>query len=120
MQLWPVTPIILVYASEKERMMAHKHSVEASIYVFSVVQFLVDMLLNANTASGEGFLPVDLLLISYGVGTNPSQLTVSLTIVPTSRSIFRSNMLINFAESLWLPLGKKPNLTFLSTSTWLA
>ena len=77
--------------------------------MFPVVQFLVDMLPDANTASGGGFLPVDLRLVREGIAPAPGWPTVSLMIVPTSRSKSRSNALINFAKSFsWSP-GAKTN-----------
>lgn len=66
MQLWPMIPCKAVVSWEKDGI-THEDSVEASIYVFPVVQFLVNMLLNTNTAGGNGFLPVDLLPISQGL-----------------------------------------------------
>lgn len=62
------------------------------------------MLLDANTTSNNGFLPVDLSLVSEGVVFTSRPRTVSLMTVPTSRSKFRSNALINFAKLLsWFP-----------------
>jgi len=68
--------------------------------MFPGIQLLVDMLPDANTASGDGFLPVDLSPVSEGIAPIPEQRTVSLMIVPTSRSKFRSKTLINFTKSL--------------------
>lgn len=77
----------------------HKDSVKPSIYMFPVIQFLVDMLLHAYTAGSDGFLPVDLLCVSMGVFPPPGQRTVSLMIVPTSRRKSRSKAPINCAKS---------------------
>jgi len=77
----------------------YKDSVKPSVYVFSIIQFLVDVLLDANARSSDGLLPVDLTYISEGF-TTPSRLhTVPLIIVPTSRSRFRSNALISLGMS---------------------
>ena len=85
----------------------HKDSVKPSIYMFPVVQFFVDMLLDTNTTSSDGFLPVNLSLVSKGVAPTPGRRTVSLIIVPTSRSIFESNTPISFSKSLvWLSGAK--------------
>lgn len=43
---------------------AHKDSVKTSVYVFSVIQLFVDMLLDANTTGGDGLLPVNLSSVS--------------------------------------------------------
>ena len=68
------------------------------------------MLLDANTTSNNGFLPVDLSLVSEGVAFTSRLCTVSLMSVPTSRSKFRSNALINFAKLLSWFSGTKAGL----------
>ena len=52
----------------------HKDGVEASVYVFPVIQFLVDVLLHTNTASGGRFFPVNLLLVSQGISSDARNL----------------------------------------------
>ena len=82
------------------KLVTHQDSIKPSIYMFPIVQFLVDVLLDANTTNSDGFLPVDLPLVSEGVAPTSRRHTVSLMIVPTARSKFRSNTLINFGKSL--------------------
>lgn len=89
----------------EEKSLTYKDSVEASIDAFPVVQFLVDMLLNTNTASVYGFLPVNLLLVSLEIAPDAWYLTVSLMIVPMSRSMFKSRTLNNFAGLMWWSSG---------------
>ena len=45
----------------------YEDSIKPSVYMFSVVQFLVDVLLDTNTTGGDRFLPVDLSLVSREV-----------------------------------------------------
>jgi len=67
--------------------------------MFPAVEFFVDVLLNANMRGGGGFFPVNLMHVIEGF-TEPSKLhTVSLIIVPTFRSMFRSNIPISLAVS---------------------
>ena len=79
----------------------YKYSIKPSVYMFPIVQLLVDVLLDANARSGEGFLPVDLMHVIESSATTPRLHTVSLIIVPTSRSRFRSNAMISLATSLF-------------------
>jgi len=44
----------------------YKDGIEPGVYMFPVVKFLVDVRLNANTRSSEGFFPVHLMHIVGG------------------------------------------------------
>lgn len=50
----------------------HKDGIKPGIYVFPVVKFLVDMMVNADARSGDRFLPVNLVPIGGGFAI-PSQ-----------------------------------------------
>ena len=69
--------------------------------MFPVVEFFVDVLLNANMRGRGGFFPVDLMHVIERFAELPKLHTVSLMIVPTFRSMFRSNMPISLAVSFW-------------------
>jgi len=94
-QLWTVVPRKSVDHLGGKIAGTHKDGIEPSVYMFPIVQFLVDVLLDANTRSSDGFLPVDLTHVSEGFATPSRLLTVSLIIVPTSRSKFGSSTPIN-------------------------
>jgi hypothetical protein len=79
--------------------MTYKDSIKPGVYMFPVVKFLVDMMLNANTRSSDGFFPVNLVHVIEGFAGFSRLHTVSLIIVPTFRSMFRSNIPISFATS---------------------
>ena len=79
----------------------YKNGVKPSVYMFPIVQFLIDVLLDANTGGSNGFLPIDLTHVSEGFAAPPIPHTVSLMIVPTSRSKFGSNTLKSLGTSFF-------------------
>ena len=80
----------------------YKDDIKPSVYMFPIIQLLIDVVLNANTRSGDGFLPVNLIHVIEGFAAPSRPHTISLIIVPTSRSMFRSNTPISLVMLIFI------------------
>jgi len=49
----------------RKAVITYQDGIKAGIYMFSVIEFLVNMLLHTNAPSSGRFFPVDLFLVSW-------------------------------------------------------